>query len=257
MRATPFDASHSRPRRSSRPSDRRRPLSVRGRWAFGLLLSINFAVFWALPIVVQGQAYKRGLRRVLDPLYARIDTPALRRFAARWIYQRPVHADYFARTLLLVLSTTIAASIVTWWQIAHGSLPIWLVFLYYLAWVGFGGRTMGGAYTFAHREGHRPGGRLYRPWIRKTLGNVVENWLGEPRRPEWASYLDYMEGHLRKLLSDYGPVSALWFDGLAGHDKYDPPRFHRLIRELSPSTIAPPTGRSRKPPLIPHTPASG
>jgi alpha-L-fucosidase len=29
----------------------------------------------------------------------------------------------------------------------------------------------------------------------------------------------------------------LWFDGLSGHDKYDPGRFHRLVQELSPTTL--------------------
>jgi alpha-L-fucosidase len=46
-----------------------------------------------------------------------------------------------------------------------------------------------------------------------------------------------MESHLRKLLTDYGPVSILWFDGLANHAKYDPPRFHRLVHRLSPTTL--------------------
>ena len=78
---------------------------------------------------------------------------------------------------------------------------------------------------------------MHHPGYRDTNKPVVENWLGEPKRPEWAGYLDHMESHLRKLLSDYGQVSALWFDGFSGHDKYDPPRFHRLIRELSPSTL--------------------
>ena len=66
---------------------------------------------------------------------------------------------------------------------------------------------------------------------------ATSNWLGEPARPEWGEYLDYMESHLRKLLTEYGDVSLLWFDGLSSHDKYDPPRFHRLIQELSPTTL--------------------
>jgi alpha-L-fucosidase len=78
---------------------------------------------------------------------------------------------------------------------------------------------------------------MHHPGYRDTRKPVANNWLGEPKRPEWASYLDYMENHLRKLLTGYGPVSALWFDGLSGHDKYDPPRFHRLIQELSPTTL--------------------
>jgi alpha-L-fucosidase len=46
-----------------------------------------------------------------------------------------------------------------------------------------------------------------------------------------------MESHIRKLLTDYGEVSILWFDGLVNHSKYDPPRFHKLIRDLSPNTL--------------------
>jgi hypothetical protein len=152
---------------------------VRFRRAAGTVLTLNFSLFWLLPIALQGQIYKLGLRRVLEPVYDRLDrSEGMRRFAAKWIYQRPVHVDYFARAVLLLLSTSIALGVVFYWQVTHGSLPVWLVGLYYFAWVGFGGRIMGAAYTFAHREGHRPGGRLYRPWIRNSFGNVFENWLG-------------------------------------------------------------------------------
>jgi alpha-L-fucosidase len=78
---------------------------------------------------------------------------------------------------------------------------------------------------------------MHHPGYRDTSKPAITNWLGEPRRPEWAGYLDYMEGHLHKLLTGYGPVRALWFDGLSSHEKYDPPRFHKLIQELSPSTL--------------------
>lgn len=78
---------------------------------------------------------------------------------------------------------------------------------------------------------------MHHPGYRDTSKPVTENWLGEPSRPEWGDYLNYMENHLRKLLTDYGPIGAIWFDGLFGHQKYDPPRFHRLIRTLSPATL--------------------
>ncbi len=154
-------------------------LVVRLRRTAGIVLTLNFAVFWALPIALQGQAFKLGLDRVLVPIYNLLDrSEGLRSFATRWIYKRPVHVDYFARAILLLLSTAIALGVAFYWQITHGSLPLWLIILYYFAWVGFGGRGMGGAYTFAHREGHRPGGRLYQPWIRNSLGNIFENWVG-------------------------------------------------------------------------------
>ena len=78
---------------------------------------------------------------------------------------------------------------------------------------------------------------MHHPGYRDTRKPATRNWLGEPRRGAWSTYLDYMESHVRKLLTDYGPVKILWFDGLVNHAKYDPPRFHRLVRDLSPDTL--------------------
>lgn len=61
-------------------------------------------------------------------------------------------------------------------QLAQGYLTWWQIYLYNFAWVGFGGRVMGGAYTFAHKEGHNPA--LYKPWIANSVGNIFENWIG-------------------------------------------------------------------------------
>ena len=78
---------------------------------------------------------------------------------------------------------------------------------------------------------------MLHPSYRDTRKPATKNWLGEPKRKEWGDYLDYMESHIRKLLTDYGEVSILWFDGLVNHGKYDPPRFHQLIHEISPNTL--------------------
>jgi alpha-L-fucosidase len=78
---------------------------------------------------------------------------------------------------------------------------------------------------------------MHHPGYRDTSLPVTRNWLGQPKRKEWGEYLDYMESHLRKLLTDYGKVSILWFDGLVNHAKYNPARFHKLIHELSPGTL--------------------
>ncbi len=75
------------------------------------------------------------------------------------------------------------------------------------------------------------------PGYRNQKKMATKNWLGEPKRKEWQSYLDYMESHIRKLLTDYGDVSVIWFDGLTNHGKYDSHRFHKLIHELSPNTL--------------------
>jgi alpha-L-fucosidase len=78
---------------------------------------------------------------------------------------------------------------------------------------------------------------MHHPGYRDTSKPVTRNWLGEPKRKEWAGYLDYMESHITRLLKDYGQVSILWFDGLVNHAKYDPPRFHNLVHSLSPDTL--------------------
>jgi alpha-L-fucosidase len=78
---------------------------------------------------------------------------------------------------------------------------------------------------------------MHHPGYRDTRRPVTANWLGEPKRAAWSEYLDLMESHLRKLLTGYGEVSLIWFDGLVNHQKYDPARFHRLIHELSPNTL--------------------
>ncbi len=78
---------------------------------------------------------------------------------------------------------------------------------------------------------------MHHPGYRDTGKPVRKNWLGEPKRKQWAEYLEYMERHIRKLLTDYGKVSILWFDGLANTGKYDPQRFFNIIHELSPDTL--------------------
>jgi hypothetical protein len=152
---------------------------VKLRKALGFALTLNFMAFWAIPIASQGQAFKLALHKVLRPIYALIDqNPKIRRFAAEHVYRKPVHVDYFATAIFFVAGTVISLATLFYWQISHGSLPWWLVAVYFFAWVGFGGRGMGAAYTFAHREGHLAGGRMYRPWIRDHIGNFFENWAG-------------------------------------------------------------------------------
>lgn len=149
------------------------------RKALGLLLALSFAVFWAGPVLIQGQLFRFGLHRILRPLYALLDkSPTLRRVAAERIYRQPEHADFFPMAILFMASATLGLGAVFAWQLATGSLPWWLILAYYFLWVGPGGRCMAAAYTFAHREGHLPGGRLYRPWIGDRIGNFFENWIG-------------------------------------------------------------------------------
>jgi alpha-L-fucosidase len=61
--------------------------------------------------------------------------------------------------------------------------------------------------------------------FRDTTKLAKENWNGEPTRPEWPMYLEYMQLQLTELLTKYGSVALIWFDGLNHQEKYDGNRF--------------------------------
>jgi alpha-L-fucosidase len=75
------------------------------------------------------------------------------------------------------------------------------------------------------------------PAFRDTTKLSSTNWQGEPQRPEWPLYLDYMELQVRELLTRYGEVFVVWFDGLGNQEKYAGTRFHELIHSLRPMAL--------------------
>ena len=78
---------------------------------------------------------------------------------------------------------------------------------------------------------------MHHPGFRDTSKLTLTNWHGEPMRSEWPLYLDYMQLQLTELLTRYGPVVLIWFDGLNDQQKYDGRRFVELIRRLQPATL--------------------
>jgi alpha-L-fucosidase len=78
---------------------------------------------------------------------------------------------------------------------------------------------------------------LHHPGFRDTSKLAAENWNGEPQRPEWESYLEYMRLQLRELLTRYGHAALIWFDGLFNQQKYDGDHVLRMIHELQPATL--------------------
>jgi alpha-L-fucosidase len=78
---------------------------------------------------------------------------------------------------------------------------------------------------------------MHHPAFRDTSKPASANWRGEPMRPEWPLYLDYMQLQLSELLTKCGPVALVWFDGLSNQEKYDGRRFVDLIHRLQPGTL--------------------
>jgi alpha-L-fucosidase len=63
---------------------------------------------------------------------------------------------------------------------------------------------------------------------------------GRPDHGDWNAYLDtYMDGQLRELLTNYGPIGGIWFDGM--WDKPDAdwhlPKTYALIHQLQPAAL--------------------
>ncbi len=78
---------------------------------------------------------------------------------------------------------------------------------------------------------------MHHPGFRDTSKLAKDNWHGEPQRPEWPLYLDYMELQLTELLTLYGQPFLIWFDGLNNQEKYNGVRFLNLIHKLQPGTV--------------------
>jgi len=62
---------------------------------------------------------------------------------------------------------------------------------------------------------------------------------GRPNSGEWYKYLDFMDGQLRELLTNYGEIGGIWFDG--HWDKKDSDwrldRTYSLIHSLQPACL--------------------
>jgi alpha-L-fucosidase len=65
----------------------------------------------------------------------------------------------------------------------------------------------------------------------------------EPSYGDTPRYNDFYDAQLRELLSGYGPIGEVWFDGANGEgpngrrQEYDWPRIHRTVRELQPDAV--------------------
>lgn len=76
------------------------------------------------------------------------------------------------------------------------------------------------------------------PWGRtgRTTGK-------DPQNADWRHYYDFMNAQLTELLTNYGPIRAIWFDGWWDHDSDSVPfnweldRQYALIHKLQPGCM--------------------
>jgi len=53
-----------------------------------------------------------------------------------------------------------------------------------------------------------------------------------------AKYIEYLHNQIRELLTNYGKVDVIWFDGLISEAKdWDAPRLFKMIRQLQPGIL--------------------
>ena len=62
---------------------------------------------------------------------------------------------------------------------------------------------------------------------------------GRPNSGEWYKYLDYMDAQLRELLTNYGEIGGIWFDGWWDRPEADwrLDRTYKLIHDLQPAAL--------------------
>lgn len=73
------------------------------------------------------------------------------------------------------------------------------------------------------------------------LGRTGRN-TGRTGHGQWATYYDFMNNQIRELLTGYGPIGAMWFDGWWDHDQdsafdWQLPGQYELIHELQPACL--------------------
>jgi alpha-L-fucosidase len=72
-------------------------------------------------------------------------------------------------------------------------------------------------------------------WPRGRTGRTT----GRADAGEWSRYLDFMDTQLTELLSNYGPIGGIWFDGMWDKPGADwrLPRTYALIHRLQPAAL--------------------
>jgi len=70
-------------------------------------------------------------------------------------------------------------------------------------------------------------------------GNTGAGYTGRKEEGDWNKYLDYMDTQLSELLTGYGPIAGIWFDGMWDKPKADwrLKQTYDLIHKLQPAAM--------------------
>lgn len=81
-------------------------------------------------------------------------------------------------------------------------------------------------------------------WIRDDypLGSTSKELPHDESTTNWASYFQFMNDQLTELLTNYGPIGAIWFDGMWDHAvgtgfDWQLPEQYALIKKLQPNCM--------------------
>jgi len=70
-------------------------------------------------------------------------------------------------------------------------------------------------------------------------GNTGNGYTGRPENGDWYKYLDYIDAQLTELLTGYGPIAGIWFDGMwdKKDDDWRLEKTYNLIHKLQPAAL--------------------
>jgi len=70
-------------------------------------------------------------------------------------------------------------------------------------------------------------------------GRTGKDYTGRPESGKWNKYIDFMNAQLTELLTNYGEIGGIWFDGM--WDKWDAPwrlnETYALLHKLQPGAL--------------------
>jgi len=83
---------------------------------------------------------------------------------------------------------------------------------------------------YSQLDWHHPD---YYPW------GWTGRWEGRPTNGQWQHYLNFMDAQLTELLTNYGEIGGVWFDGMWDKPEADwqLPRTYSLIHQLQPGAL--------------------